>query len=419
MAKSIRPSFLSFFRKPFFSDPRTIAVLWFIIAVVVFFTKHPFDPTKGNNFLIFRGVFYHTIHQLPLFASYPAEYADVNHYGPVFSLVIAPFALLPRVAGLFLWYIFLAATLFVAIRKMPLSEGDKSAISWIVTLELLHALQMQQFNIAIAAMVVGTYIAARDDRPSTAAFLIMLGTFTKIYGIVAIAFFPFIQRKGRFLLWALIWAIILFVAPMLISSPEYICSQYVDWFRCLTEKNMENGMAVNDLQNISAIGMIHRISGAQFSDVWILLPAMLLFALPLLRVKKWGNYSYQWGIVASALMCIILFSTGSESSGYVIAFLGVAIWYTQLPSLSLTSGDVSNPAGRYLGWKLGLLILAFLICGFGGSDIVPRSIKVGIVRAYSLKALPVLCIWLYLTMTLLISKFPSKNTTRRYCIRFR
>ena len=71
-----------------------------------------------NNFLIFRGVFWHTIDQLPLFIHYPAEYGDMNHYGPLFSLVIAPFAVVPEWLGLIMWDVALALFLYVAIRNL-------------------------------------------------------------------------------------------------------------------------------------------------------------------------------------------------------------------------------------------------------------------------------------------------------------
>ncbi len=404
-----------FFTRPFFTDPRTIAGLWLIIVIVTFLTKGAFNPAKCNNFLIFRGVFFHTIDQLPLFAAYPDEYADVNHYGPVFSLVIAPFALLPRVPALLLWNLCLAASLFRAIRTLPVSAGHKGAISWIVSLELLSALQMQQFNIAIAAIVAATYTAVRNDRPGVAAFLVALGTLTKLYGIVGLAFIPFMRRKWRSAGWLLLWTAVLFAAPMLISSPEYICSQYADWFHSLVDKNAANGFAANDLQNISAIGLIHRVSGLSFSDLWILVPAGVLFLLPFARVKEWKNHTFQWGIVASVLMCIILFSTGSESSGYVIAFLGVAIWFTQLPP---TEASISGPHGsdtekRQYYWKIGLLVFAIIVCCFGGSDLMPRAIRKGLIRPYALKALPVLLIWLSLTATLLFHSLrPSLHQSR-------
>src|SRR3712207_8981993 len=87
--------FRAFLQKPFFSDSRTLFGLWLLLPVIASLLK----ISKHNNYLIFRYVFWHTIEQKPLYAAYD-EYWDTNHYGPFFSLVIAPFALLPEWVGM-------------------------------------------------------------------------------------------------------------------------------------------------------------------------------------------------------------------------------------------------------------------------------------------------------------------------------
>src|SRR5512138_3749346 len=98
-------------RKPFswesMLDRRLVIVVWF--GLCLFGIYKVFTEYGNNNFLIFRGVFYHAIYQQDLYAAYPPEYGDVNLYGPVFSIVIAPFAILPVKAGMVLWLVFNAA----------------------------------------------------------------------------------------------------------------------------------------------------------------------------------------------------------------------------------------------------------------------------------------------------------------------
>ena len=97
---SILQNIGAFFKKPFFQNYRTIAVLWVILAVVAAITKGGLSGDKLNNFQIFRYVYYHLVDFKSLYALYPAEYGDCNHYGPVFSIIIAPFALMPQFLGL-------------------------------------------------------------------------------------------------------------------------------------------------------------------------------------------------------------------------------------------------------------------------------------------------------------------------------
>ena len=384
----------AFFHKPFFSNPRTLFGLWTLLAVVAGLTK--IAPHRHNNFLIFRGVFWHTIQKLSLYDFYPTEYNDHNHYGPIFSLVIAPFAVVPDAIGLLLWLVVLALGMYYAVRRLPLEEGRQIFLYWFCAHELLTALQMQQFNIAIAAIIIGSFAAIEKGREVTAAFLIVLGTFVKLYGVVGLAFFFFVKRKPRFILALIGWSVVCFVAPMLISSPEYVVGQYVEWYERLAAKNGENTFSL--MQNISLLGMIRKISGsASYSDLLVILPGLALFGLPYLRFRQYRHLAFRYAILSSVLLFVVLFSTGSESSTYIIPFAGIALWYTTSP-------------WKRSGWDVALLVFAFVLSSLSPSDLFPRSLREAYVLPYALKALPPTLIWLRLSYELLTRDYaPSKT----------
>ena len=200
--------------KPFFRDFRTLAGLWLLLGVLAAVMK----MHSHNNFLVFRGSFWHAWQGLPLYAEYPQEYWDINHYGPLFSLVIAPFAVVPEWLGLLMWCIALSLGLYVAVRRSLLTSGQQLFVLWFCAHELLTALYMQQFNIAIAAIIVGAFFLIEKERDATAAFLIVLGTLVKIYGIVGLAFFFFSKHKVRFVAALAVWSAVMFVAPMVLNS---------------------------------------------------------------------------------------------------------------------------------------------------------------------------------------------------------
>ena len=383
-----------FFHKPFFSNPRTLFGLWTLLAVVAGLTK--IAPHRHNNFLIFRGVFWHTIQKLSLYDFYPTEYNDHNHYGPIFSLVIAPFAVVPDAIGLLLWLVVLALGMYYAVRRLPLEEGRQIFLYWFCAHELLTALQMQQFNIAIAAIIIGSFAAIEKGREVTAAFLIVLGTFVKLYGVVGLAFFFFVKRKPRFILALIGWSVVCFVAPMLISSPEYVVGQYVEWYERLAAKNGENTFSL--MQNISLLGMIRKISGsASYSDLLVILPGLALFGLPYLRFGQYRHLAFRYAILSSVLLFVVLFSTGSESSTYIIPFAGIALWYATSP-------------WKRSGWDVALLVFAFVLSSLSPSDLFPRSLREAYVLPYALKALPPTLIWLRLSYELLTRDYaPSKT----------
>ena len=334
---------------------------------------------KCNNFLIFKYVFWHTWNGTPLYEAYPEEYFDTNHYGPLFSVVIAPFAVLPHPLGLLFWHVIMALVLYVSIRKLPVNLSKQILILWFCAHELLTALFMSQFNIVVAAIIIASFVCIEKEREGTAAFLIVLGTLVKLYGIVGLAFFFFSKHKVRFVLWMLVWGILLFALPMLISSGDYIVQQYGEWYCSLTEKNAENLMAGG--QNISLLGMVRKISGCiHYSDLWLIVPGMLLFVGPYLRLQQYRYLSFRLMWVASVLLFVVLFSTGSESSGYIIALTGAGIWYVAVP-------------WKRNKWDVALMVFAFVLTSMSPSDLFPAFLRKEYVQPYALKALPCVLIW--------------------------
>ena len=367
-----------FLTLPFLSDRRVLLGIWTLLSLVGMLKLH----RSHNNFLIFKGVYWHTVNGTSLYAAYPSEYSDVNHYGPLFSLIIAPFALLPEWAGMLLWLLFLSGWLFAAIYWSGLRKSQQVYIYWFCGFTLLTALFMQQFNIAIAAIILSSFFLIEKEHEGWAAFFIVLGTLVKLYGIVGLAFFLFSRHKLRLTLWLAVWSVILFLAPMAISSPDYIIGQYHEWFTCLVEKNTHN---LNSFaQNISLLGFVRRTTGhADYSDLWLIIPGMALFALPYLRFSQYKKLAFRETILASVLLFVILFSTGSEASGYVIALLGVCIWYTAAPW----------KRGK---WAIALMVFVFILSGMGNCDLIPKTIRHDYIQTYALRALPISIVWLWL-----------------------
>jgi hypothetical protein len=257
---------------------------------------------------------------------------------------------------------------------------------------------MQQFNIAIAAIILLAYYFTEKEKDFWAAFVIMLGTFVKLYGIVGLAFFLFSKHKSKLIASLAFWAMVMFVAPMVISSPEYIISQYHDWYVSLVEKNADNMFSHGT--NISLLGLVRKISGcATYSDLWLLIPGVIAFALPYLRLRQYQNEAFRQTLLASVLMVVVLFSTGSENSGYIIAVVGVAIWFTAAPW----------QRGK---WDVALMVYVFVCCTMAHSDLVPRFLREEYIKPYGLKALPVVIVWLKLCYELYVRDYARQTEAR-------
>lgn len=372
--------------KPFFHDYRTILVMWIVMCLILAITK---SYNSDGNYRIFIGVWYHTIEQLPLFDHYPLEYDDMNHYGPFFALVIAPFAWLNRYVGMYFWMLFLCMFLYVSIRKSDFTRYQKLFVFWFCSHELLNALFLQQYNIAITAGILLTFTMIERKQDFWAAFFIMLGTMIKLYGIVGLAFFFFSKDKTKLLLSCLFWGLLMFVAPMAVAPPEYIISQYYEWYVALAEKNADNinvlaGNMADLSTNISLLGMVRRTTQIlTYSDLWLIIPGIIAFCIPYLRINQYKNVAFRQTLLASVLMFTVLFSTGSENSTYIIAFAGVALWYACAP-------------WKRSKWDIALMVVVFIISSLSPGDLFPKVIYREVIQPYALKALPVTIVWLKL-----------------------
>ena len=378
--------------KKLFENYRFITILWFALALATV-VQNVWIAGKFNNYLIFDGVFWHTLKQLPLYLPYPDEYFDTNHYGILFSAVIAPFALLPKWIGCTLWIMANAAFLYWAIRQLPLSKKAIIAVLLIAAHDLYTAAAMQQFNISVIALLVGAFVFIERRQSHWATLLIVIGTLTKLYGIVGLAFFFFAKDKWRFIWSGLFWLIALFCLPMLYSSPDYVVSQYFDWYASLAEKNVSNlNTTTYNLQNLSLLGFLQR-TGIYNNNSIVILIGLGLFALPYLRIQQYKNLNFRLLLLASVSIFLCLFSTGTENSTYIVAYVGVGIWFM-----------VSDLHPKL---KITLLILAML-GSLSPTDLF-KPLKEPYIIRYSLRAVPVTLIWLTIVYEMLFIQVRDKK----------
>lgn len=392
---SINKKITSFLNLSFFNNRIIIISLWLLIALLSVLIK--LDINDINNYKIFKNVFFHTIDKLPLYKEYPLEYFDHNHYGPIFSLVIAPFAMFPDYIGIPLWSLFNAGVLAWAITQLPLKATQINAILWICLHELLTTLLGLQFNPLMTAIIILSLVYINKAKDFWSAFFIVLGVFVKLYGIVGLAFFFFSRNKIKFILSLIFWSIVMFCLPMLLSSPEYIIQTYKEWFERLVEKNNENA-GLNSYQDISLMGIVRRFfQNSSLSNLPFLIGGVFLFGLQYLRIKEYKEVSYRLMLLASVLIFTVIFSSGSESPTYIIAFVGVAIWFVIQP----------KPISKFY---IVLFIFALILTSLSPSDLIPKYLKDNFIRPYALKALPCVLIWFAIVYEMLRNKFKNYNS---------
>lgn len=360
--------------------PKFILTLWILLAVFAGIKQY----SKGsyNNYLLFKYVYHHVVNEEHLFKKYPEIYYDNNHYGPFFSLVIAPFALLPNAIGIILWVIINALFLFYAIRSLPIKQEQKVLVYWLITNELFTAFVNLQSNPMMAAIIILSYCLIKEEKDMWAAFLIMFGAFIKLYTIVGLAFFFFSKHKIKLMLFCLVWSVIFFVLPMAISTPEFIFQSYIDWFNALSLKDAKNANLVT-YQDFSVMGIYRRVTGnPTVSSLYFLIPGILLFFVPYLRISQYKDEIFQQLLLCSVLIFVVIFSSSSEGSTYIIAFSGVALWFALY----------NRPYPKAV---IALMIFAFVFTSLSPT-IFPSLLYKELILKYSFKAFPCVLIWGYL-----------------------
>ncbi|MGA9212825.1 glycosyltransferase family 87 protein [Kaistella sp.] len=375
----------------FISNPKYIFGIYFLVSILSAITKYRGGPEKYNNYMIFKNVFDNTLAQKNIYLLYPEVHFDSNHYGILFSVLIAPFAILPDWLGIVLWNIANTFVFVFAIYKLPFSNPKKAFFAWLCLQEFITAAVSLQFNIALTGLLMlsAVYIYERKEIQSTISILI--GFFVKLYGIAGLSAFFFIKNKWKFILSFLGFGILFLILPMLLSSPHFGLQSYADWFQSLSEKNTAN-QVLGNRQDYSLMGIVRRISGhADISNLVFLFPGMAIFTLPYLRIKQYKNLPFQMMILASTLLFIVLFSSGSESPTFIIAVAGVMIWFI-----------IQKEKSPLI---VGLLIFVMILTCFSFSDLFPKFIKDNYIMKYSLKALPCCIVWFRIIYELLTKDF--------------
>ena len=359
-------------------NSRIIIAIWLLAGLAIPYTK--LLSGKYNNYIIFRHSFAHLINEQNLYATYPGEYGDTFLYGPVSCVLMAPFVVLPEIVGCGLYLLASAVVLFLAIQSLPIEKIWRNGFCLICLMEFGNNQQHFQSNAFIAALIILTFTCVLRDRSILAAACVALGLFIKLYGIVGIVFLVFSRQKTRFLVSFLCWSVALYFLPVIFSSLDFVNDSYRDWLHVLLDKNRIN-TALGGFQDQSIFGLVRRL--AQTLDIPQLPMLLMGFALlfsPYLKFSAYADRRFRFLSLASILMFIVLFSSGSENPTYIILQCGIATWFCAGSSLGI-------------GLRTGLLTAVLVFSSLAPTDLFPGTIR-DFINAYSLRVVPCITVWL-------------------------
>ncbi|MDB5144606.1 MAG: hypothetical protein JWQ66_3319 [Mucilaginibacter sp.] len=365
------------------------------IAVAVYCWQFKYFRHIDNNYLIFRASYFHIKNHVNLYLLYPNEYYDVFIYGPLFTVFIAPMSLLPESWGFFFWEIINTVAFLYAIHLLPFTQKVKMLILLFCAIEFANSVHYMQFNPFIAALIILSFLLVKKEKEQWATLLIVMGTLMKLYPIAGLAFFVFSKHKTKFLGWTAVWIIVCLCLPAIISGPGFLIQSYHDWFAALTTKNITN-QSLTSGQDWCIMGVVRRLlQTTAVPNGPFLIAGLVVFGIPLLRFKQYASLKFQLQVLCSALLMVVIFSTGSEHPTFIIATAGAVI-YIMMQKEPFTT------------FNIVMLVLLLVITGLGPSDAFPKFMRIWM-QNLALKAWPCIIIWFKIAYELIFKGFTLDN----------
>ena len=338
------------------------------------------EYNKYNNYTIFEKSFHHVKEGKDLYILYPEEHWDLYKYTPTFAVFFGIFAIFPDWIGLNLWNFLNAFMLLFAIYYLPkLNNYQKGLILIISLIELMTSMQNNQSNALIAGLIILSFGLLEREKYLFAAFCIIFSVYIKLFGVVGFALFLFYPKKWKLAAYSALWAIILFIIPLIyitVEQYQFLFSSY--WNSLSNDSSASLGYSV--------MGWLNSWFGLDINKMFIVLSGLIIFLIPLFRIGEYKNYAFKIFTLASILIWVVIFNHKAESPTFIIAISGVALWFTTTEKSKI---------------NIILFVISFIFVSLSPTDIFPAYIRNEWVKPYTLKAVPCILIWFKIVFDML------------------
>jgi Glycosyltransferase family 87 len=347
------------------------------------YKKDGIEYNKYNNYTIFEKSFQHLNEGKDLYILYPEEHWDLYKYSPAFAVVFGVFAIFPDWIGLNLWNLLNALILFGAVYYLPkLSNYKKGLILVISAIELLTSMQNAQSNGLIAGLIILSFGLLEREKYIYATFLIVFAVYIKLFAIVSFVLFLFYPKKWELRVYSIFWMIVFFALPLLFVNVEQLQLLYSSWFNMLSNDHSASF-------GYSVMGWLHSWFGFDTNKVIVLVFGVLIFLIPLIRIKEYKNLTLRFLTLASILIWVVIFNHKAESPTFIIAMAGVALWF-------VTSEKSKT--------NIILFATAFIFTSLSPTDIFPKYLRTEFVKPLMLKVFPCILIWVKIVYDMIVLK---------------
>jgi hypothetical protein len=307
----------------------TLIVIGLWLAVILGVTiRGMAAPHQNSVFLVFRDAGRAWLAGQPLY-SHVGKYL----YSPLAAALFAPFALVPDWAASALWRLTTGlAYLFAVIcwfrRYQSSSSSSSSIVPTVLGLALLLPLSIGNLNngqaspLIIALLICGC-LAVLDQRWTLAAGCIAIATFFKIYPLAIGLLLAVIEPRK--LTWRLVLGVVILGSlSLVLQRPDYVISQYGDWWRSL---GADQRRVSTELGSWRDAWLLLRIAHVPITvSAYAILQAAAALAAAIYcwwRSKHWDRAPVVWCVFSAGCLWITLFGPSTELATYI--FLAPAV----------------------------------------------------------------------------------------------
>ena len=343
------------------------------------------EYNRYNNYTIFERSFHHLKNQEDLYVLYPEEQWDLYKYSPTFSVFFGFFAVLPDGIGLTLWNLLNCCIVVVGIYYLPkITEKQKGLILLVCVFEMLTSLQNAQSNGLMAGLLILAFGLLERKQVFWATLLIVFSVYIKLFGLVGFALFLFYPQKLKFILYSIFWTAIFFLLPLLFVDVQQYTFLFKSWGNMLANDHSAS-------YGLSVMGWLNAWFGWAGNKMIIVGLGVLLFLVPIARIKQYDNAHFRLLMLVSILLWTVIFNHKAESPTFIIAFAGISIWFF---------------ASNQSRINMILFVLAFVFTTLSPTDLFPRFLRNDYVEPFQLKVLPCILVWIKVLYDMMVMERP-------------
>ena len=296
----------------------------FLLGLVVAFVATLLETLRQRymNYLVYADStldFWNGIN--PYTQRFVDEHGRFFLYTPVFSVLYAPIAFLPKWLGSFVWNLGNYSLFALSVFTLPKQyEAYKLKIFLFLLLILEQSVFSFQFNIVVAYCFLFAFTLLERGKVFWAVLLIMISTTTKVYGVVELLLLFCYQRPIRNLCYAAFLGVFLLILPALKTGFDGLLPCYENWWNMLTTHQ-------SDTYYTSLLYAYPLRYVLDHYRIVQLITIGVVVAVFFWQYRRWPDFKFRATTLGVLMGWIIVFGDSSETHTYLIALAGYMLWY--------------------------------------------------------------------------------------------